>query len=124
MTTIRAGISALEGDKAAALAGFRTATTALHDLGLPWDQALLALVAAATIGAEDPEVAGWLGEARLTFERLKTAPLIRILDGFAASVWSGRQEDADASSKRGRRASGDTEEQSAEAEAGAEANAG
>jgi hypothetical protein len=89
--TIRSGIQARAGDGPGALAGFRQASAAYRDLGLPWDQTLLALVAGATLGASDPEVAGWLGEARLTFERLRTPPMIAILDGFAASVWSGRE---------------------------------
>ena len=91
MATARAGILAIAGDKAAALAGFKTAWTAYRDLGLPWDEAMLGLAAAATLGVDDPEVAGWLGEARATFERLRTGPLIEILDGFAANVWSGRR---------------------------------
>jgi hypothetical protein len=92
MTTIRSGIAALAGDAPGAVAGFRVATAAYHDLGLPWDQAILALVAGSTLGASDPEVAGWLGEARLTFERLRTPRLLAILDGLAASVWSGRDD--------------------------------
>ncbi len=89
MGTVRAGIQALAGDRAAALAGFRTAIAAYRDLGLPWDEALLGLAAASTLGVEDPEVAGWLAEARATFERLRTKPMVAIADGLAAS---GRRE--------------------------------
>ncbi|MEO8272703.1 MAG: adenylate/guanylate cyclase domain-containing protein [Chloroflexota bacterium] len=89
-TTIQAGILGLNGDTAGALARLRTAAAAYHDLGLPWDGALLGLVAAVVVGVDDPEVAGWLGEARGTFERVQAAPMITLLDGFAASVWSER----------------------------------
>jgi len=85
-----AGIAALNGATDAAIAGFRLAWTRFGDLGLPWDQALLALAAATTIGPDDPEVAGWLGEARSVFERLRAKPLLAMVDAFAASVWSGR----------------------------------
>jgi len=88
--TIRAGIAALDGRTDEAMAGFRLAWSRFGDLGLVWDQALLALAAATTIGPEDPDVAGWLGEAQTVFERLRATPLLAMADGFAASVWSGR----------------------------------
>jgi tetratricopeptide (TPR) repeat protein len=90
ISVIRAGILAIEGDHDAAMAGYRFAWSRFIDLGLVYDQALLALVAAATIGSADPEVAGWLGEARSIFERLRAAPLLAMVDAHAASVWSGR----------------------------------
>ena len=58
--TVRAGIAALEGDRPAALAGYRTGLAAYRDLGLPWDEALLGLQAGVTLGAAEPEVAEWL----------------------------------------------------------------
>jgi class 3 adenylate cyclase/tetratricopeptide (TPR) repeat protein len=90
MSVIRAGILAIEGDRDGAMAGYRQAWSRYGELGLVYDQGLLALVAAATTGADDPEVAGWLGEARATFERLRATPLVSMVDSYAASVWSGR----------------------------------
>jgi class 3 adenylate cyclase/tetratricopeptide (TPR) repeat protein len=92
ISLIRAGVMALEGDHDTAMAGFRLAWSRYGDLGLVYDQGLLALVAAATVGSADPEVAGWLGEARAIFERLRAAPLLAMVDAHAASVWSGRAD--------------------------------
>jgi len=94
ISLIRAGVLAIEGDVDTAMAGFRLAWSRYGDLGLVYDHGLLALVAAATVGAADPEVAGWLGEARAIFERLRAAPLLAMVDAHAASVWSGRAESA------------------------------
>lgn len=88
MAVIRAGIQAISGDHDAAKAGFRVAWTRFGDLGLVYDQALQALIAAAVLGADDPEVAGWLGEARAIFERLRATPLLALLDRHTASVWT------------------------------------
>jgi class 3 adenylate cyclase/tetratricopeptide (TPR) repeat protein len=90
IAAIRARILAIEGDRDQAMAGYRSVWARYGDLGLVYDQGLLALVAAETIGAADPEVAGWLGEARAIFERLRAAPLLAMVDAHAASVWSGR----------------------------------
>jgi tetratricopeptide (TPR) repeat protein len=98
ISVIRAAVMAIEGDRDTAMAGFRLAWNRYLDLGLVFDQAQLALVAAATVGSADPEVAGWLGEARSIFERLKAAPLLAMVDAHAANVWSGR---ADAASRSG-----------------------
>jgi class 3 adenylate cyclase/tetratricopeptide (TPR) repeat protein len=87
---IRAGVAALGGARDEGLAGFRMAWTRYGDLGLVYDQALMALAAATAVGADDPEVAGWLGEARTIFDRLRAKPLLAMADTFAASVWSGR----------------------------------
>jgi class 3 adenylate cyclase/tetratricopeptide (TPR) repeat protein len=94
ISVIRAGVLAIEDDHDTAMAGYRIAWSRFADLGLVYDQALMALAAAATIGSSDPEVAGWLGEARSIFERLKAAPLLAMVDAHAASVWSGRAASA------------------------------
>ncbi|HJP89997.1 MAG TPA: adenylate/guanylate cyclase domain-containing protein [Candidatus Limnocylindrales bacterium] len=90
LSLIRAGILAIDGDHDTAMAGYRIAWSRYGDLGLPYDQGFVALTAAATLGSADPEVAGWLGEARSIFERLKATPLLGMVDAHAASVWSGR----------------------------------
>jgi class 3 adenylate cyclase/predicted ATPase len=83
---IRAGIAGLRGDRAAALAGYRDVRTRFRDLGLSWDVAILALPAAATLGADEPEVAEWLDEARAIFERLKVKPIIALLGGLSEAA--------------------------------------
>ena len=87
---IRSGVKAIAGDMDGAMAGFRRSWSAYTELGLVYDQGLLALVAATTIGAADPEVAGWLGEARAIFEGLRATPLLAMVDAHTASMWSGR----------------------------------
>ena len=89
MDGIRAGIAAIEGDRQGALVLYRDVLARFHELGLAWDVAFVALVAASRLGTDEPEVAGWVGEARGTFERLKTKPMLALLDRFTASVWSG-----------------------------------
>jgi tetratricopeptide (TPR) repeat protein len=77
---IRAGIAAIEGDPAAAVAAYRTAIEAFRDLGLPWDEALTALSAAKRIGPDAPGVREWVETARATFIRLEAAPILGLLD--------------------------------------------
>jgi class 3 adenylate cyclase/tetratricopeptide (TPR) repeat protein len=81
---IRAGIAALEGDTIAALAGYRDVRARFQDLGLAWDVGLLAIFAASSVGVDEPEVAGWLAEARTLFEKLRAAPILRLVDRLAA----------------------------------------
>lgn len=80
-TTIRAGLALFEGDRAAALAGYRAAATAYRELGLAFDEALLGLEAARMLGAAEPEVAGWADSSRTTLTRLGAVPLLGLLDG-------------------------------------------
>jgi hypothetical protein len=84
MDEIRAGIAALGGDRATGLAGYRDARARFQDLGLAWDIGLLAIFAASTLGTDEPEVASWLAEARTLFEKLRTAPILRLVDRLAA----------------------------------------
>ena len=88
--TIRAGLAALAGDRAAALAGYRAAATAYRDLGLAFDEALLGVEAARMLGTGEPEVVGWVETARATLARLGALPLLGMLDrGAAGSAAAG-----------------------------------
>ena len=80
IAAIRAGIAALEGDTADALAGYRTARQRFVDLGLPWDVALTSVAAGMRLDPSSPEVAGWLAEARATFETLRARPMVQLVD--------------------------------------------
>ena len=77
---IRAGIAALEGDRAAALAGYRTAISAYRDLGLPGTRRWSGMEAARRLGNADAELAGWTRRARAILTRLGAAPLLARLD--------------------------------------------
>ena len=82
--TIRAGLAAIAGDTATALAGYRTAVTAYRELGLAFDEALLGIEAARMLGISDPEVAGWAETARTTLARLGAMPLVKSLERLLA----------------------------------------
>jgi class 3 adenylate cyclase/tetratricopeptide (TPR) repeat protein len=94
MTAIRAGLAALAGDREVALTGYRTARAAFHDLGVPWDEALTAMSAASTLGADTAEVAGWLADARKIMVGLKAQPLVEMIDRLSGGAASeGRASD-------------------------------
>ena len=76
-------------DRATALAGYRDVRHRFNDLGLGWDVAFIALPAATVLGADDAEVAGWLGDARGAFERMRAGPMIALVDGLLASSGGG-----------------------------------
>jgi class 3 adenylate cyclase/tetratricopeptide (TPR) repeat protein len=84
LTTIRAGIAALEGDRAAARSGYRAGLAAYRDLGLAWDEALLGLQAVTTLGPEEPEARAAGENARPILERLRAAPVLRYLERLLA----------------------------------------
>ena len=81
-----AGIAALGGDLDAARVGYRVALAAYRDLGLAWDEALLGLQAATTVGPADPEVAAWVESSRVILARLGAVPALAQLDAIAASA--------------------------------------
>ena len=81
---IQSGIAGLEGDTTAALAGFRSAIARYRDLGLLWDEALVGVTAAVLLGIDEPEVGGWLDDARGIYERLRAKPLLDLVDRLRA----------------------------------------
>ena len=90
-TSIEAGLAALAGDRAAALAGYRAALAAWQSLRLPWDEAITIVDAATLLGVDDPEVAGWVDTARATLERLEAAPMLARLESAVSAGAGGRQ---------------------------------
>jgi class 3 adenylate cyclase/tetratricopeptide (TPR) repeat protein len=79
--TIRAGIAALEGRPADALALYRDALRAWRDLGLVWDEALCGLDMATLLDPAEPEVRAAAASARETLSRLGARPFLARLDG-------------------------------------------
>jgi tetratricopeptide (TPR) repeat protein len=69
IAVIRAGILAIEGDHDTAMAGYRVAWSRYIDLGLVYDQGLLALVAASTIGSARASSARITGPPRASWTR-------------------------------------------------------
>jgi class 3 adenylate cyclase/predicted ATPase len=82
--TIRAGLAALEGRPADALAHYREALRAWRDLGLAWDEALCGLDMATLLDPSDPEVRAAAEAARAILVRLEAAPFIARLDAALA----------------------------------------
>ena len=85
-STVRAGIAALGGDLDAARVGYRLGLAAYRDLGLAWDEALLGLQAATTVGPADPEVAAWVESSRVILARLGAIPVLGQLEVIAAAA--------------------------------------
>jgi class 3 adenylate cyclase/predicted ATPase len=83
-TAIAAGAAGLDGDRGAALAGYREAWTVFDELGLPWDRALMSIEAASVVGADDPEVAAWVEEGRGILARLGAARMGERLEEVVA----------------------------------------
>ena len=82
---IAAGLRALAGESAGALAGYRAAMATYRDLGLAWDEALLGLEAALVLGADDAEIAAWADRAQVVFAGLGARPMLALLDRATAS---------------------------------------
>ncbi len=81
---LRAGITALEGDPAAAAAGFRESIAAARASGWEWQGALAGIAAAALLPGE-PEVSEWSDWSRSVFERVHATGYRALLDAQLAS---------------------------------------
>jgi len=81
---LRAGLAALEGRSAESLRETRAVIGEYGRLGLPWRQALAALVLLSTIGAGEAEVRGVAESARETLARLGAKPFLERLDAALA----------------------------------------
>ncbi|MEP7040553.1 MAG: hypothetical protein ABI864_03165, partial [Chloroflexota bacterium] len=82
--TIRAGLTALEGRTADALALYRGALRGWRDLGLTWDEALTGIDMATLLEPSDPEVITVAESSRQTFIRLGAKPFLQRLDAALA----------------------------------------
>ncbi|HEY3187894.1 MAG TPA: hypothetical protein VGJ70_10490, partial [Solirubrobacteraceae bacterium] len=80
----RAGIDALEGRRAEALAGYREAMRLSAANKADFEVALLAIDAAVALGPEEPEVARAIDEARATLTRVRAQPYLARLEEVAA----------------------------------------
>jgi class 3 adenylate cyclase/tetratricopeptide (TPR) repeat protein len=87
--TIRAGIAALEGSTAEALAGYRNALQGWRDAGLPVLEALTAIDMATLLDQELPEVQAAAANAREILGRLGAQPFIDRLERALAPSVSG-----------------------------------
>jgi class 3 adenylate cyclase/tetratricopeptide (TPR) repeat protein len=83
--TIRAGLAALEGRTADALAMYRDALQGWRDTGLPWDEALTGIDMAILLDPSEPEVRIVAHSAREILMRLGAKPFLKRLDAAVAS---------------------------------------
>jgi len=79
---IRAGIAAIEGHPAEAMATYRTVLAGYRNLGVRFDVALTILDMVTFLGADDPAVAALVPEAREVFRDLGARLLEERLDGL------------------------------------------
>ena len=79
-TAIQAGLAALEGRPAEAIAGYRAAIAGWRDLGLPWDEALTSIAFVRLVGADDPDARAAGDSARSILEGLGAVRVLDILD--------------------------------------------
>ena len=89
---IGAGLAALDGRTAEAIAGYRAAIAGWRDLGLPWDEALTSIEFVRFIGPSEPDAQAAADAARVILERLRAARVIehaRCVDRDRSSTRSG-----------------------------------
>src|ERR1700693_5127172 len=67
---IAAGLSALEGRRGEAIAGYRAAIAGWRDLGLPWDEAVTSIEFVRFIGPDEPDARAAAESARMILENL------------------------------------------------------
>ncbi len=83
--TIRAGLAAMEGRAAEAVAQYREARRIWRDLGLVFDEALAGVDMALLLDPGDPEVRAAASASREILERLGARPLLARLDAAIAA---------------------------------------
>ena len=86
--TIQAGLAALDGQAADALARYRDALRGWRELRLPWDEALTAIDMATVLDPTQPEVRAAGESAREILVRLQARPFIARLDAALAESGS------------------------------------
>jgi len=82
--TIRAGLAALEGRPADAIARYREALRAWRDLGLVWDEALAGIDMATLLEPSDPDTQAAAARSREILVRLGSAPVVERLEAALA----------------------------------------
>jgi class 3 adenylate cyclase/tetratricopeptide (TPR) repeat protein len=86
--SLRAGVVALEGDRDAAVAGYRESIRTLRDMDLPFNIGLTLLEFGTLVGPDEPEAAAAAAEAREIWTRLGSPPLLARLEAGLAR-WEG-----------------------------------
>jgi hypothetical protein len=88
--TIQAGLAALDGRRAEALAAYREAIRTWRVLGLAFDEALAGIDMAILLDADEPEVRAAADSSREILTRLRARPLLERLDAALAQATAAR----------------------------------
>jgi hypothetical protein len=85
-TTIRAGITALEGRTAESIALYREARDGWRDVAVPWEEALTGIDMATVLDSLEPEVQTAAARSREILTNLRAAPFLQRLEASLARV--------------------------------------
>ena len=91
-TSIRAGLAALEGRPAEAVASYRTALASWRELGLLWDECLTSMTFVHLVGANDPDARAAGLAAQAILRRLGATSVLASLDPWlsdGSGDWPG-----------------------------------
>jgi len=91
MAALSAGIAALEGRNANALALYRVALDTWRTAGAVWDETLTGISMAQLLDHDEPEVAAAIKSTREILERLRAIPYLERLDSAAGSQGGNRK---------------------------------
>ena len=83
--TIRAGIAALDGQNADAIALYRVAREGWRDIAVPWEEALLGIDMATLLDPREPEVVAAAARSREILMGLRARPFLDRLDAALAA---------------------------------------
>ena len=89
--TLEAGIAALEGRTADAVATYRDVLRGWQDLGLPWDEALAGIDMAFTLGPDEAAAVAAAATSRAILERLGARAMLARLDSAMAPPAGARK---------------------------------
>jgi hypothetical protein len=78
--TIQAGIAALDGQTAEAIALYRGVRDGFRELGVPWEEALLGIDMATLLDAREPEVVAAAARSREVLTGLRARPFLDRLE--------------------------------------------
>jgi len=87
---MRGTSAALDGRRAEAAADLRSARTALRDLGLAFDEALIGIDMVVALGPNDPDAQDAAAESRRILDGLGAVPYLARLDALLATDAMGR----------------------------------
>jgi class 3 adenylate cyclase/tetratricopeptide (TPR) repeat protein len=105
---LRAGVQALDGDRSAAVTGYRDAIRSWRDMDVPFFLGLTLLEFATLVGPGEPEARAAADEARAIWTRLGSPPLLARLDA-GLDLWRPAESETGTTATNGRERLSDSE---------------